>query len=135
VMSPSRVEIVRRCWEGLEEDPPRLWLEFFDEEVELRNPPEFPLQGPFHGHDGVRKWAAEVWEVITGLHHELEEIIEGGDGETIVSVQRTQGRMRHTELPTNIEWATVWTFREGKVLRGQGYLRKEDALEVAGLRG
>ena len=133
-MSEENVEIVRRCFAGLEEDPPKVWLEFFDEEVELRNPPEFPLQGPFHGHDGVRNWAAEVWEVISGLHHEIEEIIEATDGQTVVSVQRMQGRMRHTQLPANLQWATVWTFREGKVLRGQGFMRRADALEAAGLR-
>jgi ketosteroid isomerase-like protein len=90
-MSEKHVEIVRRCWASLEEDPPKVPLEFFDEEVELRNPPEFPVRGPFRGHDGVREWAAEVWKVISGLHHEIEEIIEAGDGETVVSVQRTQG--------------------------------------------
>ena len=108
-MSQEQVEIVRRCWAGLEEDPPKLWLEFFDDEVELRNPPEFPLQGPFRGHEEVRKWAAEVWEVISELHHEIEEIIEAPDGEIVVSVQRTKGRMRHTQLPSNVQWATVWT--------------------------
>jgi ketosteroid isomerase-like protein len=132
-MSEQQVEIVRKCWAGLEEDPPNLRLEYFDEEVELRNPPEFPLQGPFHGHDGLRTWAAEVWEVITGLHHEIEEIIEAPDGETIVTVQRTQGQMRHPELPANLRWATVWRFRDGKVVRGEGYLDRAQALEAAGL--
>jgi ketosteroid isomerase-like protein len=132
-MSQENVEIVRRCWAGLEESPPVVHLQFFDEEVELKNPPEFPLRGPFHGHDGVRRWATEIWEVITDLHHEIEEIIEAPNGETVVSVQRTQGRMRHTGLPSNVLWATVWTFRNGKVVRGQGYFRKSEALEAAGL--
>lgn len=132
-MSQENVEIVRLCWAGLEEDPPRLYLEHFDEDVELRNPPEFPLQGPFCGHDGLRQWAAQVWEVIDGLHHEIEEIIEAPDGETIVSVQRTQGRMRHTQLPADYRWATLWTFSEGKVVAGQGFLSRKAALDAAGL--
>jgi ketosteroid isomerase-like protein len=132
-MSRENVEIVRRCWAGLEENPPNVPLRFFDDEVELINPPEFPLRGPFHGHDGVRQWATEIWEVITDLHHEIEEVIEAPDGETVVSVQRTQGSMRHTGLPSNVLWAAVWTFREGKVVRGQGYMRRDEALEAAGL--
>lgn len=132
-MSQEQVEIVRRCWEGLGEDPPRLQLEFFDDEVEISNPSEFPVRGPFRGHDGVRQWATEVWEVFSPLHFEVEEIIEAGDGETVVSVQRTQGRMRHTQLGTNVQWAGIWTFRGGKVVRCQGYMRREDALEAAGL--
>lgn len=132
-MSQEHVEIVRRCWAGLEEDPPNVPLQFFDEQVELRNPPEFPVRGPFCGHDGVRQWATEIWEVVADLHHEIEEIIEAADGETVVSVQRTQGRMTHTQLATNLRWAAVWTFKDGKVVRGQGYMRRDDALEAAGL--
>jgi ketosteroid isomerase-like protein len=108
-------------------------LEFLDEEAEIRNPPEFPLQGPFRGHEGARLWAREVWEVFTGVHFELEEVIDAGDGETVVSVRRTQGRTRHMQLDTNMQWAGVWTFRGGNVLRAQGYMRKREALEAAGL--
>lgn len=41
--------------------------------------------------------------------------------------------MRHTQLDTNLQWAATWTFRGGKVLRCQGYMRKAEALEAAGL--
>jgi ketosteroid isomerase-like protein len=124
---------VRRFWAALDERPPRLLLEALDEEAEISNPPEFPLQGPFRGHEGARLWLRESWEVFTGLHHELEEVIDVGDGETVVSVQRVQGRTRHMELETNLRWAAVWTFRAGKVLRAQGYLHRREALEAAGL--
>ena len=97
-MSQENVEIVRRLWAALDEDPQRLLLEVFDEDVEIRNPPEFPLQGPFRGHEGTRLWFRETWEVFTGLHHELEEVIDVGDGATVISVQRTQGRTRHMKL-------------------------------------
>ena len=128
------MEIVRRCWAGLEEDPPNLHLDFMDPEVELENPAEFPLRGPFRGHEGVRKWATEAWEVFEDLHNEIEEIIEVDD-ETVISVQRTQGRMRHTQLPSNRRWAVVWRFKDGKVRRGEGYLTKAQALEAAGPTG
>ena len=63
----------------------------------------------------------------------IEEVVEAPDGETLVSVQRTQGRMRHTEMKTNVQWATKWTIRDGKVLRAYGYLTRAEALEAAGL--
>jgi ketosteroid isomerase-like protein len=132
-MSQQQVEIVRRFWAALNENPPRLLLELLDEEAEIRNPPEFPLQGPFRGHAGARVWAREVWEVFSGLQFELEEVIDTGDGETVVSVQRTKGRTRHMQMDTNLQWAAVWTFRGGKVLRAQGYMRKPEALEAGGL--
>jgi ketosteroid isomerase-like protein len=131
-MTQENVEIVRRCWAGLEQRPMELHLESFDPEVELRNPPEFPLRGPFRGHDGVRQWANEIWEVFTDLHNEIDEIVEIDD-ETIVSVQRTQARMRHTQLPADTKWATVWRFKDGRVWRGEGYWTRAEALEAAGL--
>jgi ketosteroid isomerase-like protein len=73
-MSEENVEVVRSVWAALDEDPPRLLLEVFDEDVEIRNPPELPLQGPFHGREGVRLWFRDSWEVFTELHHELEEV-------------------------------------------------------------
>jgi ketosteroid isomerase-like protein len=93
-----------------------------------------PGHGPISRARWVRQWAAEQWEVLSGLHHEIEEITEAPDGETLVSVQRTQGRMRHTDMKTNVQWATTWTIRDGKVLRAYGYLTRAEALEAAGLR-
>jgi ketosteroid isomerase-like protein len=132
-MSQAQVEVVRQFWAALNEDPPRLLLEFLDEEAEIRNPPEFPLQGPFRGHEGARIWARESWEIFSGLHHELEEVIDAGDGRTVVSVQRVLGRTRHMQLETNLRWAAVWTLLGTKVVSAQGYMRKADALEAVGL--
>jgi ketosteroid isomerase-like protein len=146
-MSQENVEIVRSLWAGLERDPGVPWpparrdeldrqlrLDLCDEQMEIRNPAAFPVADEYHGHDGVRQWATEVWEVFSELHHELEELIEAEDGETVVSVQRTQGRMRHSGLDVDLPWAAVWTLKNGKALRAHGYMTKAEALEAAGLR-
>ena len=101
--------------------------------MEILNPPEFPVTGPFRGHDGLRQWAAEIWEVFDDLDFEVQEIIEADDGETLVSVQRTTGRMRHTQIPVDIVWAAVWTVRSGKAVSSRGFLTRAEALEAAGL--
>jgi ketosteroid isomerase-like protein len=132
-MSQENVEIVRRLWADLETGNLEASMHFLDEGVELLNAREFPATGPYRGHDGVRQWASEQWEVVSDLHHEIEEIIEAPDGETLVSVQRTQGRMRYTDMPANVRWATTWTIRNGKVLRAHGFLTKAEALDAAGL--
>jgi ketosteroid isomerase-like protein len=145
-MPQDNVEIVRTLWSVLERDREMPWppasreeldrllrLDLFHDDVELRNPPEFPVPDDYHGHEGVRQWATEVWEVFGELHHEVEEIIEAPDGETLVSVQRTQGRMRHTGIETDLEWAAVWRIRDGRVFRSEGFMSKAGALEAAGL--
>lgn len=146
-MWSENAQIVRRLWAAIETEPGvpwppsgrdeldrRLRLDLCDERIEIRNPAEFPVAHEYHGHEGVRQWAIEVWEVFSELHHEIEEIIEAEDGETLVSVQRTRGRMRHTDLETNFQWGVVWTIRDGKALRAHGYLTKVQALEAAGLQ-
>jgi ketosteroid isomerase-like protein len=133
-VSRENVEVVRRLWEGLERDPDMSWLALCDEHMEIRNPPGLPVADEYHGHQGARQWATEVWEVFSQFHHEVQELIDAGDDETVVSVQRLQGRMRHSQIEMNAEWATVWTLRGGKALRAHGYLTKAQALEAVGLR-
>jgi ketosteroid isomerase-like protein len=144
VVATANSEVVRSLWATLDRDPGMPWppgpdeferrmrLDLCDERIEIKNPAEFPVAGDYHGHEGLRKWATEVWEVFSEVHNELEEIIEV-DGETIVTVQKTRARMRHTELETRFRWATVWTLRDGKALRAHGYVTKAQALEAAGL--
>ena len=131
-MSQENVEIVRSLWTGLEGGNVR--VDLCDEQIELRTIAAIPVGDEYRGHDGVRQWANEVWEVFSEFHNELGEIIEGGDGETVVTVVRTKGRMRHTGLEANLKWAVVWTLRDGKAVRAHGYMTKAEALEAAGLR-
>ncbi len=65
---------------------------------------------------------------------EVEEALDGGDGETVVTVQRVRGQSSHTGLELDLRWAAVWTVRAGKVVRIQGYAGKRTALQAAGLR-
>jgi ketosteroid isomerase-like protein len=74
-------------------------------------------------------------ENVEVVRHELEEVIDMGDGATLISVQRAQGRTRHMQIDTDFRWAAVWMFRGGKLFRAQGYMHKAEALEAAGLEG
>jgi ketosteroid isomerase-like protein len=132
-MSEENVEVVRRWWAGFNEDgmPP---LPLCDEEIEIRNPPDFPVRGPFYGHDGVRDWRDQVFEVFDNARVEPEEIVDvHGDGETVLMLLRATGTARHTDIEMDVEWAAIWTVRGGKLLKAQGYLNRADALEAAGL--
>ena len=132
-MSQENVEIVRRWWEGFNEDdmPP---LALCDEELEIRNPPDFPVRGLYQGHDGVRRWRDQVFDIFDDARVEPEEIVDvRGDGETVLMLLRAKGTASYTGIETEVEWAAIWTIREGKVLRAQGYLNRDEALEAAGL--
>ena len=132
-MPQDREEFVRRWWAAFNQDGlAPLWL--CDEDIEMTNPAEFPVQGPYIGHEGVRQWTKECWEVFSDLRMEVEEVVDAGDGETVVSVQTVRGKMRHSKLPADVQWAAVWTIRGGKAVRARGYLTRAEALEAAGVQ-
>jgi ketosteroid isomerase-like protein len=132
-MSQETVEIVRRWWEGFNEDgmPP---LALCDEEIEIRNPPDLPVSGLFEGHDGVRRWRDQTFEIVTTARVEPEHIVDvHGDGATVLMLLRLIGTARHTGIEIDFEWGAIWTIRDGRLLRAQGYLNRADALEAAGV--
>jgi ketosteroid isomerase-like protein len=55
------------------------------------------------------------------------------DGTAVLMLLRVTGTASHTGIEIDYEWAAVWTMRDGKLLRAQGYLNRADALEAVGL--
>jgi uncharacterized protein len=132
-VSEQNLEVVRRWWKGFHEDgmPP---LDLCDAQVEISNPPEFPVRGTYRGHEGVRQWRTDAFDVIDELEVETEKLIDVGDGETVVMLLRLRGLASHTRIPIDETWAAVWTIRNGKLLRAQGYISRRAAMRAAGLR-
>ena len=90
-MSQENVEVVRRWWGGFNDDgmPP---LSLCDEQIEIRMPPDFPVRGLFQGHEGVRRWREQVFEVAENARVEPEEIVDvHDDGETVLMLLRATG--------------------------------------------
>jgi ketosteroid isomerase-like protein len=132
-VSEENVEIVRRWWEGFNEDgmPP---LALCDEEIEIRMAPDFPVRGLYQGHDGVRRWRDQVFDIFDSPRVEPEDIVDvHGDGTTVLMLLRSTGTAGYTGLKVDYEWAAVWTIRDGKLLRAQGYLNRAEAVKAAGL--
>jgi ketosteroid isomerase-like protein len=56
-----------------------------------------------------------------------------GDGTTVLMLLRATGTASRTGIKIDYEWAAIWTIRDGKVLRAQGYLNRAEARGAAGL--
>ena len=126
-MSQENVEIVRRAYSFLERG--ELPLEVSDPAIRIDNIPESPIPGPYYGHEGVRRWWADLVETAPGLRLELVEVIDVGD-ERVVGVLRTHGTRLVEQMPP---WAAVHWIKDGLIFRTAGYLTKEEALEAVGL--
>jgi ketosteroid isomerase-like protein len=88
----------------------------------------------FHGHDGVRRWAAAVLAVreeLGPLQGHLEGV-EDSDDTVIASVRFLgQGRSSGVRVPMHVHM--VGTFRDGMVVRRQVFVTRAEALEAAGM--
>jgi ketosteroid isomerase-like protein len=99
-------------------------------------PPDFPVRGVYKGHDGVRLWCDQVFDIFDGPRVEPGEIVDvHDDGTTVLMLLRATGTASYTEMRIDYEWGAVWTIRDGKLLRAQGYLNRAEAVKAAGAVG
>jgi len=131
-MSAENVETLRRYHDVLNEtgEPP---LELFDSAVEIHMFRGSPISGPYVGHDGLRQWRRDTFDVIDAWRLELDEVITGDDPDVMVALQRFVGRMKHTDLAANFPLAVIVRFHDGLIVRFEGYRDRSEALEAAGL--
>lgn len=133
-MPGGNVETLRRYHERLNEAG-ELPLELVHPDVEVHMFRGSPVPGPYRGHDGLRQWRQDTFDVIEEWRLELDEVITGNDPDVIVAMQRFIGRMQHTDLPADFPLAVVVRFIDGLIVRFEGYRERNEALEAAGLRG
>ena len=60
------------------------------------------------------------------------ELLEVGD-DKVVAVHRISGTAKQSGIESEMTYAAVYRFRDGKVSRGREYATREQALEAAGL--
>jgi ketosteroid isomerase-like protein len=131
-MAADNVERFRRYHELLN-DSGEIAVEFLDPGVEMRMFRGSPIAGPYHGHEGVRRWREDTFDVIEDWRMELDEVITGDDPDVLVGMHRFVGRMKHTHLPANFPLAVVVRFRDGRIAAFEGYRERHEALEAAGI--
>lgn len=133
-MSLDAVEVARRGYEGYEERGVEGILEFLDPDVEWRNPPDSPIAGVFHGHDGVREWQRLADEVFAEMHFWPDELIETLDGR-VLALCSARVRGRGSDIVVEVPFAHVIEVRDGKAIAFAMYSQVDDARQAVGLPG
>jgi ketosteroid isomerase-like protein len=94
-MSQENVELIRRGYEAFAMG--RIAFELLDPEIEWRGPREFPdLAETRYGHEGVRRYFAQLNEVFNDYRMVPEEFIDAGVIRCSCSRAR-EGRARAVE--------------------------------------
>jgi uncharacterized protein len=126
----DNVERMRRAYDHFNETGDFDW-ELIAPEVQW-NAFRFAPVATFRGHAGVRQWLLEVSEMFDGLEIEPEEFLDGGDRVVVVSTM--SGRGRGSGAETEQRLVSVWTFREGKIVRHDSFTDRDEALREVGLK-
>jgi ketosteroid isomerase-like protein len=136
-MSQENVQTIARLYHEFLARPDRLsdpaLLGFFDPGVEVHQSDSLlGTQGTFHGYDGLRRSAREVFETFSDAHWLPKRLVDAGD-EVVATVEfRAIGKESGARVVENV--AHVWTLRGGRIIAWHVYLDPAKALEAVGLR-
>jgi uncharacterized protein len=120
----DNVERLRGAYERFNRTGEFGW-ELLDPDVEW-NAFSFAPVAEYRGHAGVRQWLADVSGMFEGLRVEPEEFVDRGDRVVVVSTMR--GRGRGSGVDSDQTLVSLWTFRDGRVIRHDSFTDREEAL-------
>jgi ketosteroid isomerase-like protein len=126
------IENLRRGYEAVNSRDFATMAESFDPEIEWRNAPEMPGSGIYHGSSKVVAEIKSFLDVWEDFRVELQEVIPVDD--RAVAVVRFHVRGRGSKIPLEGVVGHIWTQRNGKAVRLEAFMTKEQALDAAGLR-
>jgi ketosteroid isomerase-like protein len=131
-VTSDAVELVRRAYDAFETDGIEGIIPLLDAQVEWRNPPDSPIAGVFHGHDGVREWRKLTYEVFDELHFSPEEVLEAPDAR-VLAISSARLRGRGSDVLLEFPFAHVVQVRNGSIVAVEMYSQVADARAAVGL--
>lgn len=124
-MGETEVDTLRRSYAALNDGDVDTALAALDDAAVWYESPELPGGDVFHGREAVRSFLSEFLADWRQFHQEVEDVVKAEDDRFAVLIHLTAvGRMSGIEADTR--YAHVWTMRDGKGIKVEGY-RDQDA--------
>ena len=124
-MSEQNIAVVRRLYEAWSRDEFPGPVELFDPEVEYVNPDGAIEPGTRRGLDEFVAAAEKLLDAWEHWRPELERVEAVGD--QVIAVVRYTARGRGSGVEVEGIESSLWTFRDGKVIRYQWFHGADDA--------
>jgi ketosteroid isomerase-like protein len=131
-VSRENVDIVREAYEAVNRGDLDTAVSCIATDMEYVASGAVPgATGVFMGPDGVKKFIAGLYGEFDDARAEVSELLDAGDQVLVSATARGRGKLSGVET----QWETwqLWTLRDGKLVRGQGFTSREEAVEAAGL--
>jgi ketosteroid isomerase-like protein len=126
LMPSESFEIVRRAHEALNSGDIDALVALCDAEFRLDMSDRVFNPAVYEGHDGIRRFYAEVHDVWESYVWEPEELIQAGPD--VVALLRSTGRGRGSGVEVDRETAMVWSVREGRATAVRFFRDRDEAL-------
>jgi ketosteroid isomerase-like protein len=130
-VASDNVELIRRGYEAFNRGDLEAVFAQLDPEIEWITAPRTPFAGTYRGPDEVRRLLRDQREAFGEMTMEPYELFENGDKVVAFVRQRATGHASGAEI--EIVVGHMWTVRDGKAVRFEGFPEREKALDAAGL--
>jgi ketosteroid isomerase-like protein len=131
-MSEENVELVKRGVAALNRQDRESYLALLDSDSEWHPTGEtVGQQRVYRGQEEIWEYVTSFWDQFDGLRIDLEGAIDAGD--KVVVASRMRGRGKASGAVVDMRLATVFTVRDGLLLRAENFAEMDEALEAAGL--
>jgi uncharacterized protein len=131
-MSQGNVEIIRRAFGAYERGDLDAAVGDLAPECEYVAAGTVPGRtGTYRGPEGYKVFMAWLAEEFSDTHAQVDALIDAGD--SVVVGATLSGGGQQSGIPASFTFWQVWRLADGKVVHGQGFVHKAEALEAAGL--
>lgn len=133
-MPHDNLEIARRAWEAFAAgDLPALFA-MFHPGAEWHTATNEGLAGGLEVHRGeaeIRRFFDEWTGSFARYEVGADEFLQAGSRVVVLCWQRAH--LRGSQVPIELEWAQILSFRDGRIVRVDNYSERGRALAAAGL--
>jgi len=129
---PNNVDIVREAYDAVNLGDLDMAVSCIAPDMEYVASGAVPgATGVFMGPEGVKEFIAGLYEEFDEPRADVSELLDAGDQVVVSATARGRGKLSGVETT----WDTwqLWTVRDGKLVRGQGFTSREEALAAADL--
>ena len=131
-MSQENVEMVQRAYEAFNRGDRDAAVADVAPDFEYVASGAIPgATGNYRGPEGFKRFTEWLLDQFDDVRVDLTEVIEAGDQVVVRATSRGRGKRSGVETSWDV-WQ-VWTLRDGKAVRGEGFTSREEALEAAEL--
>jgi ketosteroid isomerase-like protein len=132
-MSQENIKTTRDAAAAFNRGDLDTWLAYCTDDIDYRAAQgALDDRGPIHGKHALRAYAQDWLDTFDDFRQEPVELIDAGE-DKVIPVLRVTGRAKLSGVETDLTYAALYTFRDGKIAVGREYFTRAEALEAAGL--